>query len=174
MRRAWDEGQTAREIGERFGLSERTVSFHMTAMTGRGGRLNRKPNFFPPHQPEDIAYLAAMLDAEGCIYRGENHTVFWRVSITGSSPALIEWLSQWGGRVYKSARQERTGSRRGLRKQVYVWSLTAVWDIAVMLDEVLPLMIEKQGKAVATVEEIIARHGSPPWALGVRAVAAER
>ena len=163
MTRAWDKGETAREIARRFGLAETTVAKYMRE-TGRKGRLNRKPNFFPPEDPVDIAYLAATLDAEDCIHRSEAHCVHWQVSITGSSPALMDWLSQWGGSVYEAPLQTRTGTRKGVRKQVYVWMLTAAWDIATMLDVVLPFMIEKQAKAVVTVEEIIARFGSPPWA----------
>ena len=76
----------------------------------------------------------------------------------------MDWLSQWGGSVYEAPLQARTGARKGFRKKVYVWMLTAAWDIAAMLDLVLPFMIEKQAKAVVTVEEILARFGSPPWA----------
>lgn len=172
MKRAWDQGQTAREIANTVGLAPRTVAARMAEISGRSGRLSRKPNFFPPEEATELAYLAAMLDAEGCISQVRAHPGCFQVSITGSSPKLMEWLSQWGGHVYTATRQRWSGSRQGYRKQVYVWKLTTMWDVAVMLDTLLPYMIEKQGLAVSTVEEILSCYGSPPWAPQIRSMAA--
>jgi transposase-like protein len=105
----WRAGEVAAELAREFGVGFSAVSKLILKATGqRIGRVRRKNEVFIPDDPVTLAYLAAMIDAEGCITRNSKSSACtWQVVITNTSPDLERWLNQFGGNFYYVATAKR-------------------------------------------------------------------
>jgi hypothetical protein len=91
--------------------------------------------------PEKIAYLAGIIDGEGCFYighikQGKYGSGFqWHslLKISSCDVCLIEWLEINFGGACES--RHRYTSKRKFERPVYAWNMTGT-----MLDHFLPLL----------------------------------
>ena len=88
------------------------------------------------------AYLAGIIDGEGCISLRGNSV---RVSIGSTSMALIEWLQQFGGSV--SGQAPKPNRRPG-----WSWSVGHRADSALILRAALPYLTIKCDQAIAALD----------------------
>lgn len=102
----------------------------------------------------EIGYLAAMIDGEGCITRRFTNTskLAWRVVITGTSPALSNWLlAKIGGRCdTKKVYSEK-------HSPSYNWVIERAADCLTILDYTWPYLVIKKAKAEQAILEITDR-----------------
>lgn len=159
----WQEGETATSLARDFGVALTTIRSHIRQRTSRGpGRFRRAQRVFPPTDPAALAYLAAMIDAEGCIHRGRSKgREYWHVTITNTSSVLEAWLRQFGGAFYYPAPSPSFGGSPRNRKRVFVWMVVAALDVSRLLRSVLPYLLEKREKAQQAVTEIDSWVGIP-------------
>lgn len=100
------------------------------------------------------AYLAGLIDGEGCIWLGSHNTkstnsYAYYVSIYNTDGGLIEYLFHvFGGYCHYNERNDRNGDRYGhMPIHRIVWHSKD--DIMFILNGVLPYLIVKHAKASA-------------------------
>jgi intein/homing endonuclease len=97
----------------------------------------------------DLAYLAGIVDGEGCISRlNRRRPRRWSVSIASTSPELILWLAEFGGNVH-----EMKPGHLG-KKQGWMWSVASWRDVRCLLVAIQPYMRIKRDVALHAIEEI--------------------
>lgn len=155
----WRSGDVAADLAREFGVGFSAVSKLIQKETGqRIGRIRRKNEVVIPEDPVRLSYLAAMIDAEGCITRNSKSTACtWQVVITNTSPELETWLRQFGGNFYYVSRQRR--DRQGTIKQCFEWKVTTAWNIHRLLCALLPYMVIKRARAIEAIQDISSRFG---------------
>lgn len=151
----------AADLAREFGVGFSAVSKLILKETGRRiGRIRRKNEVFLPEDPITLSYLAAMIDAEGCITRNSKSSACtWQVVITNTSPELEKWLRQFGGTFYYVSR--RRSDNAGHVRQCYEWKVTTAWNIYRLLVAVLPFLVIKEGRALEAIHDICSRFGFP-------------
>lgn len=103
--------------------------------------MARKVNFIKTHSVAQIAYLAGLIDGEGCLYIGnvkqgkygsgyQWHSV---LKITSCDEELIVWLENTFGGAKDS--RYRWTSKKAFNRAVYNWTCSGE-----MLDYILPLV----------------------------------
>lgn len=111
-------------------------------------------------QPEPlIAYLAGLIDGEGCIYIGRSYAkaivsrttgsrqyLFLSVSVTSTTLPLMLWLKKNFGGSYRSKRPQQDNWR-----ECYGWRLMSR-QAAEMLRRTLPYLIVKKEQAEIALE----------------------
>lgn len=85
-----------------------------------------------PTDPGPLAYIAGLLDAEGCISR--THYGAYIVAVKMTHRPVIEWLAQIGGWMGSERRAH------GNRKAIYVWQVHRVRDVVAFLAPLLPYL----------------------------------
>lgn len=98
--------------------------------------------------PEQIAYLAGIIDGEGCFYIGTTKQKYgtgfqWHamLKITNCDVVLIEWLEQvFGG--YRESRSRWT-SKKAFERPVYSWQATGDM-LDYIIESVMPYLIIKR------------------------------
>ena len=104
-----------------------------------------------PSVEVDLAYMAGILDGEGCIYarawqRPNGYHTHIVVSVQMSSDAVIKWISDtFGGEVYTSK------IPRGRAQYLYTWRVNGR-NVAAFLKAVLPYLQEKKKRAIVGIE----------------------
>lgn len=167
-------GESVAELARQFGISHSSATKLIIRRTGKNpGRHIRAVHVFPPADPMEIVYLAAMIDAEGCITRNSKVTTCtWQVVITNTSPELRSWLEQFGGAVYDLGRSRSEKAKRNGWKKQYEWHVTSAWNVYRLLRVVRPYLKIKGGRADEAMADIEERFGAPPEAVGVEVAAA--
>jgi hypothetical protein len=91
----------------------------------------------------DAAWLAAMIDGEGCI-----EPKYRRITVTNTSMLLLNEVQRivGCGAVYRSSRYKKRHT------QCFRWTTRAKADVAKVLRFVLPYLIAKRDKAVLAIE----------------------
>lgn len=161
--RRWRQGEVAAHLAKEFGVGFSAVAKLIQQQTGqRIGRMRRTNEIRIPTEPARLAYLAALIDAEGCITRNtKRETCTWQVVITNTSSELEDWLRPIGGNFYYVSRQRR--DRAGNIKQCFEWKVTTAWNIHRLLTALLPYLVIKQERAFEALCDISRRLGlSPP------------
>lgn len=103
--------------------------------------MAKKVEFQTDQTNEQIAYLAGIIDSEGCFYIGHvkqgkyGNGLQWHslVKISTCDVILIEWLETNFGRACES--RHRYTSKRTFERPVYAWNMTGE-----MLDHFLPIL----------------------------------
>ncbi len=158
------DGATGAELAQDFGVAFSTISRTILAATGeRIGRQRRRSHVEVPSDPLALAYLAGIIDGEGCLSRNSRQETFtWQLTVTNTSSALQEWLRPIGGNFYYPKPVPSTARAGQMRKPRFEWKLTAAWDIFRLLTAVEPYLVIKQRKAQEVIDEISKRFGEPP------------
>lgn len=96
-----------------------------------------------------VAYIAGILDGEGCIYR--NPQGKWIVGISNTNETLMSWLleSLPGSHVYTKKKDYK-----GRKVNCYYWQIGSQPDILVFLHAMLPFVIVKREKIIQCLEEL--------------------
>jgi len=102
------------------------------------------------------AYLAGLIDGEGCICISKNHPVDKRgkvprthvqynleLTITNTNLSIIRWLSE-----YAEGRRVTKGRRKPQWKTAYNWRATSREHLRSTLEVVLPFLQAKKRQAV--------------------------
>lgn len=107
--------------------------------------LPASPLYRSPEAETDRAYMAGLMDGEGCI--SVDRSGGGRIMIGMTDVEVISWLARFGG--YVDARR-----RQPPRKEMYVWRLHRQACVRAFLEDILPHMklITKREKAEAVVE----------------------
>jgi len=108
-------------------------------------------------QDTEIAYLAGIIDGEGCIHDGTKNSLgSWCITITTTDVPLFDWLKKLDrGGSYRQRRGDREH-----HKQVYIFRATAVNDVLEILETVEPYLIIKKDKAQNGIEYLRAKLAS--------------
>lgn len=105
-----------------------------------------------PSDTTKLAYLAGLIDGEGCIHIGRKYeggrsgAHALQVQVSNSDVRMMVWLSkEFGGRV---SPVKRTGPQSGYprKRQMYVWVICAM-NAAQILTAVYPYLVVKQDQA---------------------------
>ncbi|MDQ3964000.1 MAG: hypothetical protein M3277_08845 [Actinomycetota bacterium] len=150
--RRWLAGETISDIARELGVAARTLHSHVNQLNGQPLGRFKKASVRLPTQRTKLAYLAAIIDGEGCISRGDVQHRQWQVTITNTSPELKRWLRPLGGRFYWMPRQARPDGT--LRRPIWVWKVVAARDVLAVLRAVLPFLVIKRAKAELVIEDI--------------------
>jgi hypothetical protein len=101
-----------------------------------------------------FAYLAGIIDGEGCLSIGAGRRQKWGVvnynsivSVANTDIRLIKWLHQNFGGNFFDGKQQRPNN-----KKHYIWRLLKRKDIEVLLLAVLPYLIVKREQAIVLLE----------------------
>ena len=95
-----------------------------------------------PWTATDLAYLAGLIDGEGCfvLHDHGNHKFGCSLAIGNTDPRMTEWLrARFGGSVGIESRGSRC-------KLVYRWTASAK-DLDSIIQAVLPFLIIKRDRA---------------------------
>ena len=164
LKKFYEDGLTIPQLADEFGVSRSTVRSNILREPGVGkklGRFRRLQKVFPPVSPTDCAYLAAMIDGEGCIHSspGKNRRI-WHLTITNTSEDLRRWLERIGGQTYFA---KLDGDAKVIsKKQCFAWKVTASWDLYRILEAVHPYLIIKKARAQEAMRDIACSFGIPP------------
>ena len=99
-----------------------------------------------PTDRETLAYIAGILDGEGCITRANDHPI---VQVGMTDEPVVRWLAQIGGTL-----RVEDGPNRGNRKPLYRWRLLAASDVEGFLRAVFPWLRVKRQQAENAIVEI--------------------
>jgi hypothetical protein len=99
------------------------------------------------------AYLAGIIDGEGSIILQKG---LWRIHISNTCHALIEWLVTLGHHALK--RPERSNRFGSTSKPCWQWILCRQGDVAYCLFQVSPYMLIKAELARKALTEITTRY----------------
>jgi len=105
-----------------------------------------------PSQSVDLAYMAGIIDGEGCIYARvvlypkRGMSTFLQLSVTMCSPSVIEWIHEnFGGEIYLSSPPS------GARRERFHWQVRGA-NISIVLSAILPYLREKSVRAILAME----------------------
>lgn len=137
----------AREVGIALGRMKEVCA--LVGVPVREGQPRSAPTLTPFQRPEDLAYLAALIDGEGHLSRlpGKGRGPYWRVGVTNTHLGVIKWCASIGGLIYEEQRGEG-------RKTCYDWIVGARADVYVLLCSVAPYMKIKQERAFDAIGEL--------------------
>ena len=155
----WKRGEVAADLAREFGVGFSSISKLIYKETGkRIGRVRKRNEVVLPEDRVKLAYLAALIDAEGCISRNTKvNACTWQVTITNTSVELEAWLRPLGGAFYYVSRRRMTDL--GHVKQCFEWKVTTAWNIYRLLVAVLPFLVIKRDRAMEALEDIRRRFG---------------
>ena len=103
---------------------------------------------------EEKGYFAGLLDGEGAIMRSRGtNRGHWRIQIAMTDEGVIEWLGSFGGVV-----KERKVTEN--RRRCWVWLLMTQLDVALLLEDLLPLLRVKRDRASEAIIDIRTREAS--------------
>src|SRR5260370_6701018 len=121
-------------------------------MTGR-----RQPTVRMPLAATALAYLAGLFDGEGSIIKHSpppsRGRPVWRITITGTSPELREFLAPLGGQFYRKVRYSPRHA------EAYNWTLERQADCQIFLEAVLPYLHLKRGRAFDALADLLEKWG---------------
>ena len=95
------------------------------------------------NRKQDTAYLAGLIDGEGCFNAPKSETSP-RLVIGMTNRPILEWCQKrWRGQIYTVT------PRKFHRKQQWTWYLTDSHDLCSLIEEVAPLLKIKRRQAWA-------------------------
>lgn len=100
----------------------------------------------PEHSVTDLAYMAGLIDGEGCIlinHKGKRQRYTLIVTVSNTSRLMLDWITaRWRGHMHVVK-----GSEAKNRRIAWRWSMSS--DLALhFLDEILPYMVVKRRQAL--------------------------
>jgi hypothetical protein len=102
-----------------------------------------------PQTEAELAYLAGIIDGEGCISRlSRARPRRWTVTVGSTSTELMDWLAAIGGKVH--ARRANALSRLPL----FAWEVISWRNVHLLLISVRPYMIVKRNRADEAIAEL--------------------
>mgnify|MGYP001597959611 CR=1 FL=1 len=118
-------------------------------MTRRNAYYRRPENYVAvPYKAEHLAYLAGIIDGEGCFWIGklkqkERPLPQWRglLKIDNTDKKLFEWIDQYFGGT-SSARTRSTSSRK-FEREIHTWTFTGD-RLMNICEQVLPYLVIKK------------------------------
>ena len=116
---------------------------------GSRGSNARPTSLRFPTDDRDLAYLAGIIDGEGCLHVPRNGGAPL-LAVTNTDEALIDWLSQLGG--YVSPVRRTNGQSHW--KPAWLWQVHGQADLAALIQRVLPYLKAKETEARAVLERI--------------------
>jgi hypothetical protein len=96
--------------------------------------------------PEEAAYLAGLVDADGYISR---RLTTWTIGVTNTDPRLIDWCASLGGHHY--LHRLPSGFARGQKRQQHVWVVHRRADVEHVGIAILPYLLLKRNKALDAI-----------------------
>ncbi len=113
----------------------------------------RSREFHVPTSEIDLAYLAGLIDGEGCISQEGQHG-YWKIQICMADSEATSWLAKMGGRHYRHL------SRPPGRKDLFMWVLFRQNDVRRLLLALLPyLKLDRRKQKACTAIAQIERRG---------------
>ena len=108
-----------------------------------------------PSSEADLGYLAALFDREGIISLA-TYGEYWRVRVSNTDKAIIDWLATIGGTT-----SSQTQGRN--RKDMWLWTLADQEEVHNLLSAVLPYLktSTKRDEALKAVAAISTRDAPP-------------
>jgi len=113
------------------------------------------------------AYVAGLVDGEGCICISKNHPVDKRgkihrthvqynleLTITNTNLSIIRWLSK-----HAEGRRVSKGRKRARCKTAYNWRTTSREHLTSVLDNITPFLQAKRKQAIIA-QKFIASYGA--------------
>lgn len=116
-------------------------------------KYNTPVEFKVPKSEIERAYLAGLIDGDGCITLRDPVNGYWAIKISMTDKEIIDWLfANVGGTVTSFLHKNR-------KRRMYLWQLSAHADVRQFLIAVAPhLKVHaKQGKAQAALAGIEAK-----------------
>lgn len=158
----WRKGETVAELARRFGVGHSAMTKQITARTNEPiGRVRRASALHLPTDPSHLAYLAGIIDGEGCISR-QTSSRAWTVAVSNTSPELESWLKGVGGLFYYPPRRASFKLDGSYTKQRFEWKVSRAWDVLELLVAVKPFLVIKGAKAEEAMADIRSRFGERP------------
>lgn len=147
--RRWQAGESVTSLAEEFQISASSACGYVFRRTGKKtAKLRRRSVLHLPDSQVSLSYLAAMIDAEGCITRNTKvQTCTWQVVITNTSEELRQWLRPLGGNFYYPRRQVNA-------LQTFEWKITNARDVHMILLAVRPFLVIKRSRAEEAISDI--------------------
>lgn len=106
-----------------------------------------KHPFVVPGLATERAYLAGLIDGEGCITKTPDA---WRVAIFNTDEKVIAWLLRFGGNIHWRTRP----ATRQHWKPSAQWHVSNLRDLLALLESVRPYMVIKAEKADLAIADI--------------------
>lgn len=158
----WKKGETVAELARDYGVGHTTMTKHITRVTRQPiGRARRAPLLRLPTKSEELAYLAGIVDGEGCIsFRQDSGS--WTVAVTNTSVELETLLRGIGGLFYYPARRASFKLDGTFTKQRFEWKISRAWDVCRLLEALLPYLVIKRERAEQAIQKIRGKFGAPP------------
>jgi hypothetical protein len=103
-----------------------------------------------PTKETDLAYLAGLIDGDGCITRFNPSRGYWNIKIYMTDKEVIDWLTATlGVTVSSHLRKDRT-------RRMYMWHLSRQANVRLFLLAVSPYLRvhAKRRKAIEAITEI--------------------
>jgi intein/homing endonuclease len=138
---------------------------HISAAVGHAiGRVRRASSISIPTDSLQLAYLAGIIDGEGCVSRQESSSS-WTVAVTNTSSELEKVLGGIGGLFYYPPRRASLKFDGTLNKQRFEWKVCRAWDVLELLEALAPYLVIKKDRAAQAIDEIRERFGDRPETL---------
>ncbi len=137
----------------RRGVENPVLEGDFVTMEGERGPVMPQRIIIPSSRI-DRAYIAGIIDGEGCITRWHG-TNGWGVQVGMTNEPVITWLAEMGGTVIVRAAGER-------RKEQYIWRVLSQNDIIPFLRSVLPYLRVKHERAQECLADLEMRRRKKP------------
>ena len=120
-------------------------------------RGKSKPYICPDLLGTDWAYIAGILDGEGCLHynKKKNGKLYPKISVGNTHKGLCEWLQMiLGGGFYFQDRSDRKNWN-----DAWMWVQTSGAAVYTILSKCLPYLIIKKNKAIEILQLLSKRLG---------------
>lgn len=99
-----------------------------------------------PYKKEDLAYIAGVIDSDGCISIGRNAKRYKPiVQITQVQPEAINFVNKIFGGSYKI-------EKRLSHKDIYKWRIQSRKNLGIFLEAIIPFLKIKREQAKIVIE----------------------
>lgn len=104
----------------------------------------------------DWAYLAGMIDGEGCIYFRDTPHFQGKIIVYQSDPAVLHYLHELFkvGKVVRQSDHPTELNSRIHKNEMWRWQISAIAEVTWVLENVVSLLRIKKDKAVAMSERL--------------------
>jgi len=140
-------GANTRQIAEKFNVDRNTVSEFLKSEGIRRDVPLSKRRFFITGETNK-AILGGLISGDGSIII-KGHSV--KVNLTNTDPEIINWVAQWGGKVYWTKRRKEW-------KAVGTWQVNGTIDVFHCLNSIHRYLIGKKKKLALKGIELLKDH----------------
>lgn len=130
------EGKNTRQIAKIFNTDRNTVSTYLNYIGIRRHTPLSKRTFYINGEANK-GILAGLLVGEGSIITRGNSIA---IRIVNTDKGIIDWLAQWGGKVYRAPIRERCP------KPCFIWDLSATVNVFHCLNLIFPYIVGQKRK----------------------------